>query len=322
MRRAAENRVSPLSIHQLRRLCASARSRDRLKALAAMRRQLWPRLPRAYLDLATPLISDPDNACRWQALCVAAEYIEKSPECIWDIIARHAPSDDEDMRAGIHCCILERLSWQQVKRWFPRLTRLIEHPGSNAAKTIGAAWRGNLGTKLETKLEKLIGKRLRRQYPASSASKASPIPMRQGAVPRIWPIVPGLVCGPFELDSSWRKTRQVLHGRLKFKWYRDTFFARHGWSMCRCDQLNCTISIEAGEIDGLECWGPTEWNGVRMVGARMSDIRRKIPIVPETTEYDDMGESSHRYTELGIMLWSEQGVVRSVQISGRRYRYP
>jgi hypothetical protein len=88
-----------------------------------MRRQIEEQDP-AYFDRARPMIADEDNDCRWQALIVVGEFIGDRPEQVWEVIQQHGVSDDEDMRDGVACVLLEHLVEHSFERFFPRVERL------------------------------------------------------------------------------------------------------------------------------------------------------------------------------------------------------
>ena len=100
----------PYDLKALRDLAGSRRAEDRLRSLRAMRDQIaGGKPPGDYLDLARPLIADPDNDCRWQALIVVGESVRTDPEAVWEVICEHGVSEDEDMRAGVATVLLEHL---------------------------------------------------------------------------------------------------------------------------------------------------------------------------------------------------------------------
>ena len=141
-------------------MCASPRARDRLAAIAAMRDQSWPRLPRSYLDLATKLIEDSNNDCRWQALILTKDYMEKEAAAVWAIIFRHAGSEDEDMRMGIACCLLEHMNWTRFDAFLRRLKRLVQKCGPNAKDTISHCWFDDMNPRQQKLVSRLVGSRM------------------------------------------------------------------------------------------------------------------------------------------------------------------
>jgi hypothetical protein len=96
--------------------------------------------PGDYLDLARPLIADPDNDCRWQALIVVGESVRTDPEAVWEVICEHGVSEDEDMRAGVATVLLEHLLECHFDAYFPRLKEQIEAGSRFLADTLSRCW--------------------------------------------------------------------------------------------------------------------------------------------------------------------------------------
>ena len=91
-------------------LADSKRSADRLYGLCLARRRIEEgESPDRYLEMASGLVEDPDNNCRWQAAIIVGESIESDPGAVWNVVERFGDSVDEDMRAAIATILLEHL---------------------------------------------------------------------------------------------------------------------------------------------------------------------------------------------------------------------
>lgn len=109
------------SIGTLTRLARSSEVRDRLLALLLMREESW-RQRAAHFELARSMIGDRDNACRWQAVIVIADYLESRTEDVWDVIDQYAERADDDMQTALFCVLLEHL-WEQDRLEFRKHIR-------------------------------------------------------------------------------------------------------------------------------------------------------------------------------------------------------
>jgi len=127
----ASKQDRPLAVEELQTALSSAEPDVRLRALAAMRRQIECGLGDSeFLRLASATIEDIDNACRWQAMIVVGEFIEDRPHDVWRIVEQYGCSPDQDMRAAVATVLLEHL---------------IEHGGDEAhQKAQGLAMRSEL----------------------------------------------------------------------------------------------------------------------------------------------------------------------------------
>ncbi len=118
-------RKEHLPIVELRRMCASHSANARLTGLLIMRRQIERgRCTIGYMRLAMQMIGDSDDTCRWQALIVVGEFIESHPDEVWSVIEEYGQSEDEDMRMGVACVLLEHLLEHHRRRFRRRAGRL------------------------------------------------------------------------------------------------------------------------------------------------------------------------------------------------------
>jgi hypothetical protein len=114
---------------------------QRLQALRLMRQRIEVGiLSRTFLDLARTLIADPDNDCRWQAVIVVGEYVEDSPEEVWQVISQFGESQDEDMRVAIATVLLEHLLESHFDAYFPRLRERVQGGSLLLADTLSRCW--------------------------------------------------------------------------------------------------------------------------------------------------------------------------------------
>jgi hypothetical protein len=138
----AQKAVLPVEFSELRRLCASRSASERLLGLMLIRRQIDRAGRRLfYFHLAVPLIEDPNNYCRWQALIIAGEFILLHRQLIWKLVRKYGASRDEDMRSGVAVILLEELlqfhydwSIRRVKREIIRQGKRFEHTLSLCAR--------------------------------------------------------------------------------------------------------------------------------------------------------------------------------------------
>ena len=99
-----------LSVSEIRVLAQVDAAGARLHALLQMRRLIdagdvaW-----LFFEIARPLVSDPHNTCRWQALIVLGAYLQEHPDAVWEVIVEHGSSEDEDLRDGVATVLLEHL---------------------------------------------------------------------------------------------------------------------------------------------------------------------------------------------------------------------
>src|SRR2546425_7939291 len=66
---------------------------------------------------------------RWQAIIAISEYIESSPEGLWQFTERWGTCPQEDLRNAIATCLLEHLLEHHFKLIFPRVRRLAKANG-------------------------------------------------------------------------------------------------------------------------------------------------------------------------------------------------
>ena len=114
-----------VSVSELERMCSAADADTRLRGLFLVRRQIDELGPHPeYLELGRTRIDDPDNDCRWQALIVVGEFIETAPEIVWEVAQTYGQSEDDDMRMGVACVLLEHLLDQHELRYRSQVDEL------------------------------------------------------------------------------------------------------------------------------------------------------------------------------------------------------
>jgi hypothetical protein len=109
------------SVSELTSLSKSNDARERLFALAIMRRQIKYCDSAVHFGMARPLIRDSDNNCRWQALVLISEFLESDPAKVWSIVREFGNSEDEDMRMGVATLLLEHLLEIDFKTYFTKV---------------------------------------------------------------------------------------------------------------------------------------------------------------------------------------------------------
>jgi hypothetical protein len=80
----------------------------------------------------SPAPEGQDDA-RWQAIIAVAEFIEVSPEPIWQFIRRWGPSRDEDLQDAVATCLLEHLLEHHFDAYFERVAALARAERSFAS---------------------------------------------------------------------------------------------------------------------------------------------------------------------------------------------
>jgi len=116
----------PVTPAELRQMCKSPSAETRLLALLLMRGEMGDGDPiDEYFDSARDLIEDENNNCRWQALIVIGYFIDSRPDDVWRIIEQYGVSDDDDMRAGVACVLLEHVLESHFEQFFPALREII-----------------------------------------------------------------------------------------------------------------------------------------------------------------------------------------------------
>jgi len=123
LRRRAANYKGSRSIDTLIKLARSKNARDRLLALLLIREPFFKQRP-AHFDLARSLVGDADNNCRWQALCVIADFLESHAEAVWEVIDENAANADDDMQSALFCVLLEDL-WEMDRREYRKHIRKL-----------------------------------------------------------------------------------------------------------------------------------------------------------------------------------------------------
>jgi hypothetical protein len=110
---------------ELELMCRSSRADDRLMALFLMRRECDAgKVDAQFLPLATDLLPDTDNDCRWQAAIVIGEFIDTAPDKVWDVIVEHSDSNDADLRTAVGTVLLEHLLQRHGARFRPLVDQL------------------------------------------------------------------------------------------------------------------------------------------------------------------------------------------------------
>ena len=79
--------------------------------------------PVAIADLHAGLGSATETQ-RWKAARDLGEFVERSPEAVWGLVAQWGCSDHEDTRAAVASCVLEHLLEHHFASVFPRVEEL------------------------------------------------------------------------------------------------------------------------------------------------------------------------------------------------------
>jgi len=78
---------------------------------------------------------DNENDPRWEAMLEIAYHLEGEPEPIWRFIKKWGVHEQDDLRSGIACCLLEHLLEYHFEEYFPRVTELAKE-NSLFSKTV------------------------------------------------------------------------------------------------------------------------------------------------------------------------------------------
>ena len=146
----------------LRELAASTDPADRLRSLRLMREGIGAGDdPSIYLELAVPLVGDSDNNCRWQAIIVVGETVERNPEAVWKVACEHGTSADEDMRDAVATVLLEHLLEHHFDAYFPKLKQRIESGAYLLADTLSRCWLFDNAIRHKREVESLAARQQR-----------------------------------------------------------------------------------------------------------------------------------------------------------------
>lgn len=124
-----------LTITEIRELCSSARSDQRLRGLAAMRNQLLDGSPKCYLKIAEPLLLDRSDRCRWQASIVVGDFLGSDPEAVWGVVDRFVRHGKTRGCDALGVAVVEHLLAQDFSRYFSRL-KVLWHDGHDTAREL------------------------------------------------------------------------------------------------------------------------------------------------------------------------------------------
>lgn len=139
-----------IPLDRLKQMASSAKARERLLALAVVRKQIEAGAkPSEFLDFARGLVRDRDNNCRWQAVIVIGESIKSDPNAVWDVVAEFGNSPDDDMRAAIGCVLLEHLLDKYFEWFFPLAQDQVRRGRHRFLDTIRMCWFNNRGANYE-----------------------------------------------------------------------------------------------------------------------------------------------------------------------------
>lgn len=70
--------------------------------------------------------SDGQEDPRWQAIFKVGDYVETSPDSVWQFVCRWGNHPLEDLRGAIACCILEHLLEYHFQLIFPRVEEAVK----------------------------------------------------------------------------------------------------------------------------------------------------------------------------------------------------
>ena len=142
--RRAKEAFRPVTQSRLAALAADPDARQRLLALMLMRRRIDEGAPAIdYLSLARPLVEDPDNDCRWQALIVVGENVDAHPEEVWRVVLAHGDSTDADMRMGVAVVLLDDLLARHFDEYLPKVRAELRRSSARFADMVKSCWVGS-----------------------------------------------------------------------------------------------------------------------------------------------------------------------------------
>lgn len=133
-------------------LLLSSNYKDRIEGLIVVNQNpdFWKE---KIFEIASTLIEDKDNDCRWQSLIVIGHYMDKRVKETWDIIIKYGNSEDEDMRSAIATILLEHFFEKDIdsKNWYLEDLRqkISREEYSNLKKTLRICWSDELKTEFK-----------------------------------------------------------------------------------------------------------------------------------------------------------------------------
>ena len=97
---------------------------------------------RFIFDIANYLIPDRSQRVRWGMLLLLGDhYAESHPKQLWPLVAKWGSVGNEDIRAGVACCILENILEYHFCRYFCVAKRLIEKGNRRFGLTLTYCWK-------------------------------------------------------------------------------------------------------------------------------------------------------------------------------------
>lgn len=122
-------------------LAQSKQPGDRLLALCAARKRIDAGdSPGLYLEMASRLVADSDNNCRWQAAIVVGESIDTDPEAVWRVVACFGDSPDDDMRDVMATVLLEHLLEHDFDGYMDKVKAEIARGRLGFLDTLASCW--------------------------------------------------------------------------------------------------------------------------------------------------------------------------------------
>jgi hypothetical protein len=109
---------------------------------------------------------------RWQAIIRVGEYIESSPEEVWQFARRWGTHRQQDLRDAIACCLLEHLLEYHFDLIFPRVKQAAVE-SKLFADTFTACWKFGQSEipKNSRKFDRLQAWCVKRQQPVKRTRK-------------------------------------------------------------------------------------------------------------------------------------------------------
>ncbi|MBI1225424.1 MAG: hypothetical protein GC192_09330 [Bacteroidetes bacterium] len=137
-------------LEKIHGLLSSKMSEKRLEGLYAVRLiELFQDV--TIFEKAKTIIEDKNNDCRWQALIVCSEFMERFSDEVWDIILNYGNSEDDDMRSAIATVLLEHYFENNLELKLHKLEdlerKVTYDEYANLKKTLSMCWSTALAVK-------------------------------------------------------------------------------------------------------------------------------------------------------------------------------
>jgi hypothetical protein len=123
-----------------------------------MRAQLQRRCVKEYFEIASGLIGDQSEHCRWQATIVVGEFIPVFPDRVWDIIVEWCPTKDADLKDALATVLLEHLLAFEFDVYFARVVARARRGDKAIIDLLSRCWPFGRAEKNWNRVRRLLRK--------------------------------------------------------------------------------------------------------------------------------------------------------------------